>query len=320
MREDEICSFEDIAGSLESNTLTKIQANLGKLCNLSCSHCHLAASPQATEVMPWKVMQEILEVINKTGVADIDITGGAPELNLNLINFIDRLHRPGLNIQLRTNLVALINPEQNGLAEFLYNRKVKLIASLPCYLEENVRAQRGDNVFDRSIEALKQLNHLGYGIEANNSLDLVYNPGGPFLPGRQEDLEAIYREELNLQHGISFNRLLVLTNMPLGRFKNKLNLNGQLTEYMDLLKSAYNEDNLSALMCRNQISVGWNGRLYDCDFNLALDYPVKVSGYHIADFDRQKLQRRTIATGDHCFGCTAGAGSSCGGALIVGGS
>lgn len=318
MAGEEMYSFEDTVGPLQSCAITKIQVNLGRLCNLNCTHCHLTASPQSTEVMSWEIMLEILRVIETNGISSIDITGGAPELNPNLINFINRLYRPGLAIEVRTNLVALMEPWQQGLAEFFWRKKVNLIASLPCYLEENVRAQRGDDVFQQSIKALRRLNNLGYGSKDTITLDLVYNPGGAYLPGKQEELEALYREELYSKHGISFNKLLVITNMPVGRLKKTLEQDEQLTGYMNLLKSAYNQDNLSALMCRNQISVGWDGKLYDCDFNLALSLTVKGNMFHIADFDRQRLQHRPIVTGDHCFGCTAGAGSSCGGALLVG--
>ncbi len=312
--------FKTMAGSLGSYPVTTLQANLGRLCNLSCNHCHLAASPQSEDIMPWAVMQDIIRVMGQGDITTIDITGGAPELNPDLKRFIDGLYGSGVRIQLRTNLVALLEPPQKGLAEFLRNKEVTLVASLPCYQEANVRAQRGDEVFNRSISALKLLNRLGYGAEKGLELDLVYNPGGPFLPGPQEDLEILYRRELQLRYGLVFNRLLVLTNMPLGRFKNMLSRDGMLTDYFELLRCAYNKDNLSRLMCRNQISVGWDGTLYDCDFNLALGQPVEGEITRIADFDRHYLGSRLIVTGEHCFGCTAGAGSSCRGSLKASGS
>lgn len=263
-------------------------------------------------------MEEIIKVIDSTAINTVDITGGAPELNPNLKRFIDGLYRPGLVIMLRSNLVTLEEPEQAGLAEYLKEKNVKLVASLPCYMEKNVNEQRGDDTFTKSIAALKKLNSLGYGKDEGPELDLVYNPGGPFLPGQQEELEAIYRRELKLQQGITFNKLLTLTNMPIGRFKENLVKNGQLSEYLNLLQGAYNQATLSNLMCRSQILVGWDGVIYDCDFNLALGYPADVEKAHITCFDENSLAGRAIVTGNHCFGCTAGAGSSCSGSLESG--
>ncbi len=311
-------AFESLTGSLQCLSLDKIQLNLGRLCNLNCDHCHLAASPASPEVMPWNMMQEIARVVKEQDIRNIDITGGAPELNPNLKTFINSLCDPRRSIQLRTNLVALIEPDQDGLAVFLRDKKINLVASLPCYQEENVAAQRGSNTFQKSIEALSMLNNLGYGRNNNLKLELVYNPGGPFLPPKQKELETLYRKELQLRHGISFNNLLVITNMPIGRFETALKKNSQLTDYMSLLKSAFNRSNLNSIMCRKQVSVGWDGVLYDCDFNLALGIGVKADVKNITKFDREKIRHRMIATGEHCFGCTAGAGSSCGGVLEVG--
>lgn len=310
--------FERLTGSLECLSIGKFQVNLGRLCNLSCNHCHMAASPESLEIMPWHIMQTIARVAKENKIKSIDITGGAPELNPNLKNFINSLSSPGYNIQLRTNLVALMEPEQNGLAVFLRDKNINLVASLPCYQEENVIAQRGSKVFQKSMMALKLLNDLGYGINDNLKLDLVYNPGGPFLPPKQEELETLYRRELQLHYGISFNNLLSITNMPVGRFKAYLKENSQLTEYMNLLKSAYNINNLSGIMCRNQLSIGWDGALYDCDFNLALGIKIKTALKNITKFNWEKIKHRIIATGEHCFGCTAGAGSSCDGVMEVG--
>ena len=311
-------NFEKQAGPLDSYRMTTLQANLGRLCNINCNHCHLTASPDSTEIMPWNVMEEIINVVDNTAINTVDITGGAPELNSYLKRFVDGLHRPGLSIILRTNLVVLEEPEQAGLAEYLKEKNVKLVASLPCYMEKTVNEQRGDETFTKSIAALKKLNSLGYGKDEGPELDLAYNPGGPFLPGRQQELEDIYRKELQLQHGIIFSRLLVLTNMPIGRFKENLFNSGQLNEYLNLLQDAYNQAALSNLMCRSQILVGWDGVIYDCDFNLALGCPVNVEKAHITCFDEAKLIGRTITTGNHCFGCTAGAGSSCSGSLEAG--
>ncbi len=318
MNKKEKQTFSDRAGPIKSFPVTILQANLGRICNLSCNHCHHAASPEAKEMMPREVMEEIIKVVEKADITTVDITGGAPELHPDLCPFINRLCRPGLNIILRTNLVALMEPEQAGLAAYLKEKKIELVASLPCYMEENVTAQRGDLAYNKSIAALKKLNSLGYGQDNGLELDLVYNPGGPFLPGRQEELEAIYRRELQLEHGITFNRLLTLTNMPIGRFKDILFKKGQLNQYFELLRDSYNQATLSGLMCRSQISVGWDGTIYDCDFNLALDAPVDVEKAHIACFDLNSLKNRTIVAGEHCYGCTAGAGSSCNGTLEAG--
>lgn len=311
-------AFERLAGSLQCLSLDKIQVNLGRLCNLSCNHCHLAASPGSPEVMPRGIMREVARVVKEQDIRNIDITGGAPELNPNLKNFINSLSDPGCNIQLRTNLVALMEPEQDGLAVFLRDKKINLVASLPCYQEENVAAQRGSKAFQKSIAALKMLNTLGYGRNDNLKLELVYNPGGPFLPPKQEELETLYRRELQLRYDISFNNLLVITNMPVGRYETALKKNNHLTDYMNLLKSAFNKHNLNSIMCKKQVSVGWDGTLYDCDFNLALGIKVKTAENNITKFDRENIRHRMIATGEHCFGCTAGSGSSCGGVLEVG--
>jgi len=265
--------------------------------------------------MPWTVMEAIITAVDQARIKKVDITGGAPELNPNLRTFINALYRPDLNIILRTNLVALFEPENSGLTEFFRDKRMKLIASLPCYLEKNVDAQRGDNTYSKSIAALKELNQLGYGIDADLEINLVYNPAGPCLPGRQEELETAYRIELKQLHDITFTKLLALTNMPIGRFKSDLTNNGELDRYNKLLQDAYNQATVSGLMCRSQLSVGWDGTIYDCDFNLALGFPANIESPHISSPDWSSLSNRTIVTGEHCFGCTAGAGSSCSGAL-----
>ena len=308
-------SFTDRAGVINSNLINTVQVNIGRLCNLSCNHCHHAASSDSTEIMPWTVMEAIITIVDKPGIKIVDITGGAPELNPNLRSFINALYRPDLNIILRTNLVALVEPEGSGLAEFFRDKRVKLVASLPCYLEENLAAQRGDNTFSKSIAALKKLNQLGYGNDAGLELNLVHNPGGAFLPGSQVELETAYRIELKKLHNITFTKLLALTNMPIGRFKSDLTNSDELDRYNKLLQDTYNQATVSELMCRSQISVGWDGTIYDCDFNLALGRPANVRKPHIFNSDWDSLGNRTIVTGEHCFGCTAGAGSSCSGAL-----
>jgi radical SAM/Cys-rich protein len=318
MKTDDTSSFTNLAGIIKSTVINTVQVNLGLHCNLSCNHCHHYASPDSTETMSWSVMEAIIKIVDNPKIKNVDITGGAPEFHPNLRSFIESLYRPDLNILLRTNLVALTSPEKSGLSVYLKEKKVKLIASLPCYLEENVTAQRGENIYIESIAALKELNKLGYGKDAGLELYLVYNPGGPFLPARQEELEVTYRRELKQQHGIAFNRLLTITNMPIGRFKDRLIKSGELNNYIKLLRDAHNQALLSDLMCRSQISIGWDGTIYDCDFNLALGFPADVERPNIFDLDWSSLNRRTILTGEHCFGCTAGAGSSCSGSLEKG--
>lgn len=318
MNKKENISLASLVGPIKSFPITTLQVNLGRICNLSCNHCHHAASPQEKEVMPWEIMEEIIKVAEKVEITTVDITGGAPELHPRLRPFIDRLSGPGLDLILRTNLVALEESGQAGLAEYFRDKNVKLVASLPCYMEENVTAQRGEVTFNKSIAALKKLNSLGYGKENGLELDLVYNPGGPFLPSWQEELEAIYRRELQLGHGITFNRLLILINMPIGRFKNALFENGQLNQYLQLLRDSFNPANLPGLMCRSQITIGWDGIIYDCDFNLALGFPADLEKAYIKYLDFTRIKNRTIVAGEHCFGCTAGAGSSCSGALEIG--
>lgn len=318
MKAEDTSSFTNRAGKIKSTVINTLQVNLGLHCNLSCNHCHHSASPDSTETMSWTVMEAIINIAADPKIKNVDITGGAPELNPNLRSFIERLYRPDLNILLRTNLIALVAPENLGLKVFLKEKRVKLIASLPCYLEENVNAQRGENIYLKSIAALKELNKLGYGKDAGLELHLVYNPGGPFLPARQEELEVAYCRELKQQHGITFNRLLTITNMPIGRFKDSLIKNGELNNYIKLLRDAHNQALLSDLMCRSQVSIGWDGTIYDCDFNLALGFPADVERPHIFNLDWGSLNKRTILTEEHCFGCTAGAGSSCNGSLEKG--
>jgi radical SAM/Cys-rich protein len=318
IKTEDTSSFKSRAGIIKSSSIDTVQVNIGRHCNLSCNHCHHSASPDSTETMSWKVMEAIIKNVDGHKIKNVDITGGAPELNPNLGSFIESLYRPDLNLLLRTNLIALVAPENSGLKVFLKEKRVKLIASLPCYLEENVNAQRGENNYIKSIAALKELNRLGYGKDAGLELYLVYNPGGPFLPARQEELEATYRRELKQHHGITFNRLLNITNMPIGRFKDRLIKNGELNKYIKLLRDAHNQALLSDLMCCSQISIGWDGTIYDCDFNLALGFPADVERPHIFNLDWGSLKKRTILTGEHCFGCTAGAGSSCSGSLEKG--
>ena len=299
---------------LEIETL---QVNLGLRCNQQCKHCHLEASPHRSEMMEWPTMRLVLEAARSFGSQLIALTGGAPELNRHFRRFVVALRQDGHPVQVRTNLTLLLEPGLREIPGFFRDHQVQLVASLPCYLEENVRAQRGERVYEKSIEAIQRLNALGYGLEPDLPLNLVYNPGGPFLPPPQSGLEEDYRRELRSRFGIAFTRLFTITNMPLGRFRAELNRQNQEQNYRTLLRESFNQETVAGLMCRHQISVGWDGTLYDCDFNLALGLPVNHGAPdHIQSFRPADLMKRRIVTGEHCFACTAGSGSSCGGALV----
>lgn len=302
---------------LRARDITTVQVNLGRLCNQECAHCHMEASPTSDEMMTWQTMESILEATREIKGILFDLTGGAPELNPHFKRFVQALVQRGHQVQVRTNLTVLMEPDLAWVPDFLKENEVQLVASMPCYLEENVTAQRGEGVYHKSIAAIGRLNELGYGIEPRLRLDLVYNPGGPDLPASQSQLEADYRRELNEHYNIRFTNLLTITNLPLGRFNDQLEQAGQAQEYMELLTGAYNPATLDGLMCRHQISVAWDGSLHDCDFNLALGLPIDgdLAG-HIDELETSRLTQRRIVTGSHCFGCTAGAGSSCGGALV----
>lgn len=310
--------IERVTGEgLHSVEIQTLQVNLGFRCNQHCRHCHVEASPNRTEEMEWPTMERILEIAGTVGCRLVDLTGGAPELNRSFRVFVNALHEAGHRVQVRTNLTVLLEPGMDDLPEWFKTRRIRLVASLPCYLEENVRAQRGKGVYEKSVDAIRRLNASGFGIDPELSLDLVYNPGGPFLPPDQSELEADYREELEKNFGIQFTRLLTITNMPIGRFRDELRRQNQERAYMQLLQDAFNPQTVEELMCRRQISIRWDGTLYDCDFNLVLDHAVNHGAPdHIRSFDVSALAERRIVTGDHCFGCTAGCGSSCGGALI----
>ncbi len=302
---------------LFSDDIEVIQLNLGLRCNQCCVHCHVDASPERSEEMPWSVMERACEIINEVQPVIVDMTGGAPELNPHFQRLVARLRGAGHPVQLRTNLTVLLEPEMVRLPEFLREHAVQLVASLPCYLEENVRSQRGSGAYEKSVEALRRLNALGYGTAKGPALNLVYNPGGAFLPPDQAQLEPDYRRELQARFGIEFTHLLTITNMPLGRFWEELRRRREDRRYMALLRDAFNPNTLQGLMCRHQISIGWDGRVYDCDFNLALGLPVDHGApSHITQFAGDAVAKRRIVTGNHCFGCTAGFGSSCRGALV----
>ena len=302
---------------LYSLRIETLQVNLGLRCNQQCTHCHLEASPHRREMMEWPIMQLVLKAAKSIDCELVDLTGGSPELNPHFRRFVAALREEGHSVQVRTNLTVLLEKGMEELPEFLRNHQIQLVASLPCYLEENVRAQRGEGVYAKSIEAIKRLNALGYGTGSGLPLNLVYNPGGPFLPSSQSALEEDYRRELDQRFGITFTHLLTITNMPLGRFRMELIRQNQERDYLDLLRKSFNPQTVNGLMCRHQISVGWDGTLYDCDFNLALGLPVNHGAPdHIRSFNPGDLKMRRVVTGEHCFTCTAGSGSSCGGVLV----
>jgi radical SAM/Cys-rich protein len=302
---------------LHSANIETLQVNLGLLCNQRCAHCHLEASPEREEIMQWPVMELVLEAAKSAECQLVDLTGGAPELNPNFRRFVATLREEGHQVKVRTNLTVLSEPEMEELPEFFRDQRIQLVASLPCYLEENVCAQRGKGAYERSIAAIRRLNALGYGSHPELPLNLVYNPGGPFLPPPQSALEDDYRRELGQRFNITFTRLLTITNMPLGRFRTELIRKKEQEDYVQLLRKSFNPHTVRGLMCCRQLSVGWDGTLYDCDFNLALGLPVNHGAPdHVKNFKPKDLMVRRIVTGDHCFGCTAGSGSSCGGALV----
>jgi len=294
-----------------------VQANLGLRCNQSCAHCHVGASPSRTEMMSRQTMDAIVEVATAARAELVDLTGGAPELHPDFCSFVLALRERDLTVQVRTNLTVLLEPGMEGMPEFYRANGIRLAASMPCYLEENVRAQRGKGVYEKSVEAIRRLNELGYGSDPALPLDLVYNPGGPFLPPDQASLQDDYKRELHERFGITFTRLLTIANMPIGRFLKRLRAEEREQSYMQLLRGSFNVETLDGLMCRHQINIGWDGTIYDCDFNLALGLPVNHGApNHIKSFDERALAERRIVTGEHCYGCTAGGGSSCRGALV----
>ena len=296
--------------------LDTLQVNLGYKCNQRCLHCHVNAGPTRTEMMSADLIALIPEVLAARNIKTLDLTGGAPELHEQFRELVSAAVKQGVKLIDRCNLTILFEPNQEGLAEFLAENKVEIVASLPCYSLKNVDAQRGEGVFDKSIAGLKLLNSLGYGMpDAGLVLNLVYNPQGASLPPNQQTLEADYRRELRAHFGIEFNNLFALANMPIKRFGSTLVSKGEFKPYMDLLKNNFSEENLASLMCRNLVSVDWQGNLYDCDFNQQLNIPVTNTTRHLRDLLHDDIANQDIAIADHCFACTAGQGSSCGGAL-----
>lgn len=309
-----IRSYND---SLKPISLEIIQINVGLKCNKECTHCHLQAGPSRSEEMNLKTMKQIVELAGYFSPSLIDITGGAPEMNQNIKWLITGLKKGGHNIQVRTNLTAL--HIDDTLIDFLKENKVKLVASLPCYEESEVDSVRGLGTFNESIETLKILNKQGYGLKDDLELDLVFNPEADFLPPPQSKLEEIYHDRLSQDFGVEFTHLITITNMPIGRFKAKLEASKKYSDYMELLKNSYNPKTIESLMCRRQININWEGTMYDCDFNLALNIPIKAEVVNINNpkFEPDMLLKRDIVFGEHCFGCSAGQGSSCGGALTA---
>lgn len=300
-------------------SLDTLQVNLGYKCNQSCLHCHVNAGPKRTEMMSRHTIDELLAVAASSTVTTLDLTGGAPELNPHFTYLVSAAREHQLDIIDRCNLTVLLEPGQQDTAQFLADNNVRIVASLPCYLKDNVDRQRGDGTFESSIEALHLLNSLGYGQHVSaRQLDLVYNPQGPVLPPPQQALEQDYKRHLLEQYKVSFNRLLTLTNMPIQRFGSTLVSHGQFDAYMSLLKSSHQHCNTTSVMCRSLISIDWQGYLYDCDFNQMLNLPMQVDHrprLHISELAGLKIEELPIKVADHCYGCTAGQGSSCGGAL-----
>ncbi|GAA4101612.1 arsenosugar biosynthesis radical SAM (seleno)protein ArsS [Zhongshania borealis] len=303
--------------AISRKPLDTLQVNLGYKCNQRCLHCHVNAGPTRTEMMAADSIAMIPDVLKARQIQTLDLTGGAPELHEQFRELVSAASALGVKVIDRCNLTILFEPGQEGLAEFLAEHRVEVVASLPCYSLENVDAQRGEGVFDKSIAGLQLLNSLGYGKAGSGLvLNLVYNPQGPSLPPNQQSLEADYRRELMAHFGIEFNQLFALANMPIKRFGSTLVSKGQFAPYMTLLRDNFSEHNLDSVMCRNLVSVDWLGNLYDCDFNQQLGIPLPSgSARHLRDLLAVDLRGEPIAIADHCYGCTAGQGSSCGGAL-----
>lgn len=303
---------------LHATGITAFQINVGKLCNQTCRHCHVDAGPDRRETMSRETADLCLNALARTDIPTLDITGGAPELNPNFRWLVEKARTLGRHVMDRCNLSILLVPSQADLAEFLARHRVEIVASLPYFQASQTDTQRGEGVFEKSIEALKLLNGLGYGQEGSGlTLNLVHNPVGAFLPPKQEAVEVQFKRELQRRHGIVFNRLYTITNMPISRFLEFLVESGNYEGYMERLSNAFNPVAAAGVMCRSTLSVGWDGTLYDCDFNQMLELPVNHGvPRHIRDFDPSALRTRTIVTANHCYGCTAGLGSSCGGTTI----
>ena len=303
-------------GPLESESVATLQVNVGKLCNQACKHCHVDAGPTRTEMMTRDTAEAVIRAVRRFGIGTVDITGGAPELNASFEYLVVESRAAGAHVIVRHNLTVQFVPGKERLPELFREHRVEVVASLPYFLAQQTDAQRGTGVFERSIEAMRRLNDAGYGREGTGLvLNLVYNPVGAYLPPDQAGIERDFKRELATRYGLSFNRLYTITNMPINRFRDYLVRSGNMERYMQRLVSSFNPAAVPGLMCRTLISVGWDGRLYDCDFNQMVELPIN-GGLPATIFylDLARLERRRIATAAHCFGCTAGAGSSCGGA------
>ncbi len=318
--------FKDFDASLEesghfplrADGVKVLQVNLGRLCNQACAHCHIEATPDSSEVMDAETIDACIAALAGSDIPTIDLTGGAPELNPHFRRLVEESIKLGRHVMVRCNLTVFFEPGNEDLPQFYADRGVEVIASMPCYTQENVDAQRGEGVFEKSIRALRLLNDVGYGKPGTGLvLNLVYNPGGASLPGSQSELEADYKRELGDGCGVVFNNLFTITNMPIGRFREYLGRSDAYDGYMTELIDAYNPAAAGAVMCRNTVSVGWRGGLYDCDFNQMMALKCGDGApTDIRDFDVERLRSRKLVTGLHCYGCTAGAGSSCGGAVV----
>lgn len=303
--------------SIKRSKTDTLQVNLGYLCNQRCLHCHVNAGPHRTEMMDEENLARIVPVMKARGIKTLDLTGGAPEMHQGFRKLVKEARDAGIHVIDRCNLTILFEPGYEGLAEFLAENGVEVVASLPCYSLENVDKQRGDGVFDKSIAGLQKLNDLGYSKDGSSlKLNLVYNPQGASLPPNQENLQADYKRELKSHFNIEFNDLYALANMPIKRFGSTLISKGEFEPYMTLLKDNYSAENLKGVMCRSLISVDYQGNLFDCDFNQQLELPLKASAINtLEELMKEDINGQSIAIADHCFGCTAGQGSSCGGAL-----
>ncbi|ATX79569.1 radical SAM/Cys-rich domain-containing protein [Mariprofundus aestuarium] len=305
--------------ALSRGRVETLQVNLGYLCNQTCLHCHVNAGPKRTELMDEATVQTVLDYLKVHKIKTLDLTGGAPEMNQHFRHLVNEARALSVRIINRCNLTILEEEGYTWLGEFLADNGVEVVASLPCYLSDNVDAQRGKGVFEKSIRALKRLNELGYGFEGSGlTLTLVYNPQGANLPPSQVELEAAYKRELHIRYGILFNQLFTITNMPIHRFGSTLISQGKFASYMQILKEAYSENNLAGVMCRSLVSIDWQGYVYDCDFNQMLDLPMRDNDgerTHLSELMQKDISGLPIVVMDHCYGCTAGQGSSCGGAL-----
>lgn len=305
---------------LRPTGISTLQLNVGKMCNQTCRHCHVDAGPDRTEIMTRQTMEQCLEALRQApDMQVVDLTGGAPEMNPEFRWLVEQVAALGRQLIVRCNLTIIVaNKKYHDLPEFFARHRVRVVSSLPHFSAARTDAQRGEGVFERSIRALKMLNAVGYGVEGSGlTLDLVYNPAGAFLPGSQAGLERDFKQRLQREHGVTFNALLTITNLPISRFLDYLLESGNYAAYMDKLVQGYNPAAAANVMCRSTLSVGWDGQLYDCDFNQMLELPVEARApRHIQDFNLERLNGRSIVVNQHCYGCTAGAGSSCGGATV----